>query len=314
MVSYSELQKRLDGGDVVILDGAIGTELQRMGVPMDYHAWSALVMDSHADTVRQLHEDYIRAGADVITTNTYTAARHILDQGGFGDRTPALNAEAVRLAVEARERVEVDRPVYIAGSVSLLGTGYGRSIEDLTASCTEQATLLAEAGSDFLLLEMLATNVDKVLAAIEVAREVGLPFWTSITCIVQEEGGQVLYGERESPSQQGEIVDGITFAEAVERIGSADGSAALLVFHSQVESTGHALADMKSGWSGTTGAYANSGYWVQPNWQYVEMISPEGYLNAAREWVGAGAQIIGGCCGVGIQHVELLRDGLPKSV
>ena len=81
----STLQQRLDGGEVIVLDGAMGTELEKRGVPMDDAAWSAAALATHADTVREVHEAYIRAGADLITTNTFPTARHVLEPAGMGE-------------------------------------------------------------------------------------------------------------------------------------------------------------------------------------------------------------------------------------
>ncbi len=314
MPDYSDLQLRIDDGDVIILDGAIGTELQRMGVPMDYHCWAASANETHPASVRQLHEDYIRAGVDVITTNTYMAARHVIQHGGFEARTRDWNMRTVELALEARESTPSDRPVYVAGSVSVMGAGSEFAPADVIESCQEQTRILVEAGVDLLLLEMLATSIDRVEAAGRFAAEANMPAWLSVTCMIEDGSQEVLYGDREAFSQRAARVDDITFAEAVDKIAAMEGPSALLVFHSQVESTGPGLQTAKPSWTGTTGAYANSGYWVRPNWQYVEMTSPADYLRNAREWVGMGAQIIGGCCGVGLQHVELLREGLPGSI
>src|ERR687893_2320658 len=88
----SALQQRLDAGGVVILDGATGTELERRGVPMDDVAWDAAALLTHPDTVREVHEDYIRAGADVIITNTFATARHVLEPGGGGGEIRAVEA------------------------------------------------------------------------------------------------------------------------------------------------------------------------------------------------------------------------------
>ena len=117
------LQKRLDQGEVIILDGAMGTELQRRGVPMHGVAWSAAVLLTHPDMVRQIHEEYIRVGVDIITTNTFPAARHVLEPAGMGDQVREMNTRAVRLAQEARERVAGDRPIAIAGSISSMIPG-----------------------------------------------------------------------------------------------------------------------------------------------------------------------------------------------
>ncbi len=112
-----ELAARLGGGELILLDGATGTELQRRGVPMDAAAWSAAALVTHPQTVREVHEDYIRAGADVVTTNSFSTAWHQLEPAGLGDRFRELNARAVELARQARENA-ADRPVAVAGSIS----------------------------------------------------------------------------------------------------------------------------------------------------------------------------------------------------
>ena len=86
MSDYINLRRRLAEREVIFLDGAIGTQLQSMGVPMDNDAWCALALETHPFTVRRMHENYIRAGVDVITANTYAAARHILVPVGLSDK------------------------------------------------------------------------------------------------------------------------------------------------------------------------------------------------------------------------------------
>ena len=86
---------RLDAREVIILDGAIGTELQRLDVPLSRDAWAAVALETHPFTVRRLHELYIEAGVDVITVNTYSSARHNLDPlapfaDAVGEFTPPI--------------------------------------------------------------------------------------------------------------------------------------------------------------------------------------------------------------------------------
>jgi S-methylmethionine-dependent homocysteine/selenocysteine methylase len=114
------LGERLARGDVMILDGGTGTELQRRGVPMDGVAWSAAAMLHHGDTLREIPADYIRAGAVIITTNIFAAARHVLVPAGLGDRVRELNRTAVALARDARDRPAGGRDVRIAGSISTM--------------------------------------------------------------------------------------------------------------------------------------------------------------------------------------------------
>ena len=82
MADYASLKRRIDNGEVIILDGAIGTELQSMGVPMHPAAWCGPGNYTHPATVRKMHERYIRAGADIITTNTFNTIRPALEASG----------------------------------------------------------------------------------------------------------------------------------------------------------------------------------------------------------------------------------------
>ena len=121
MSEYAALAKRIEDREVILLDGAVGTQLQKMGVPLSDRAWAGIALKDYTYTVRRMHEDYIRAGVDIITTNTYPSARHNLEPIGLADMTTELNLRGVMLAQEARDRCAKDRPVYIAGSVSNFG-------------------------------------------------------------------------------------------------------------------------------------------------------------------------------------------------
>ena len=168
MADYEQLKSRLDAHEIILLDGAIGTQLQHMRAPMNNQAWAAAALDTHPFTVRRLHENYIRAGVDVITTNTYSAGRHNLEPLGLGDRFEELNLRAVMLAQDARNACAEERPIYVAGSVSNFGLLAGAEPEwkqfvrsgtflpgrsetsDAQAkdNLREQAEVLAEAGVD----------------------------------------------------------------------------------------------------------------------------------------------------------------------
>ena len=82
----SWLEERLNGvGAPVVIDGGMGTQLEKSGVPMDSKVWSGKAVLSHPEAVRETHEAFINAGAEVIITNTFAAARHMLEPGGLGD-------------------------------------------------------------------------------------------------------------------------------------------------------------------------------------------------------------------------------------
>src|SRR5262245_53219036 len=218
MTTFPNLQARLEAGKIIILDGATGTELQRRGVPMHGFAWSAAALDTHPEMVRAVHEDYIRAGADVIITNSFSTARHVLEPAGLGDRVRALNQRAVSLAQAARENAAGGRPVAIAGSISSFRAD-GAPAEQLAANYREQAELLAEAGVDLIALEMMA-DVEQAAPAIRAALATGLPIWVGFSCRVAVDGTvQLLDG---SPLAAG-LRQRLVFVEYLP-IGSAGGA------------------------------------------------------------------------------------------
>ena len=111
------LDQRINGsGAPVIIDGGMGTELEKSGVPMDGKVWSGKAVLTHSDAVRTVHEEFIQAGAEVIIANTFAAARHMLEPGGLGDHVAEINTNAVRLACEARDNT-AQGPVAVAGSI-----------------------------------------------------------------------------------------------------------------------------------------------------------------------------------------------------
>src|SRR5262245_30786936 len=114
----ASLGERMDRGDVVILDGAMGSELQRRGVPMHHVAWSAAALATHPEIVQAAHEDYLRAGAEILTANSFGTSRHVLAPAGLGDRVAELNRRSIELARAARDRVAPRHDVWIAGSMS----------------------------------------------------------------------------------------------------------------------------------------------------------------------------------------------------
>ena len=113
-MSYDPTDQRIKQGGVVILDGAMGTEVQRRGGPLSGYGWSSIANLEAPKLVRQIHQDYIAAGADVITTNTFAADRTNLTRANLEGRLVQINKQAVRLAQDAIESAGLDRPVAIA--------------------------------------------------------------------------------------------------------------------------------------------------------------------------------------------------------
>lgn len=286
--------ERLAAGEVVLLDGATGTELQRRGVPMDDAAWSATALLTHPDAVRAVHEDYLRAGADVIVANTFSTGRPLLEKAGLADRFREMNLLAMRLAREARDAAARGRAVAVAGSISVWDPP--ASPAAARAAFAEQAAVLAEGGADLVALEMMVSGAEAAVA-VEAARGTGLPVWAGLSVRRAADGGVVLLRDDEP------LEDGLAALVPAH-------PDAILIMHSLPGVTGPALRLLRGAWEGPTGAYAHMGEFTMPEWRWVGLSSPAEYAAEAEGWVALGARAIGGCCGLGPEYVEALARRL----
>ncbi|MDC0666852.1 homocysteine S-methyltransferase family protein [Nannocystis radixulma] len=182
-----------------LLDGAMGTELERRGARMDAPLWSAHALVEAPEVVRAIHLDYLRAGAQVITTNTFRTHARNLAAGGRAHEAAALTELAVRLAREARDQFAADdaaaaAEVRIAGSISPLEDCFRPQDSPGVQSGPEHramAETLAAAGCDLLLVETMG-RVDEAVTAVSAAARLGLPVWLAVVC---RGDGRMLAGE-----------------------------------------------------------------------------------------------------------------------
>ena len=315
MTTENDLTTRLEKNEIILLDGGIGTELERLGAPMDHDVWCAVALQSHPDLVKEVHRSYINAGADIITVNTYAATRIALRNAGMEEKFGEWNRLAVQLAKEALAECDPDRAVYVAGSVSTFASSsrFGRSWKDGTGELKlwfrEQAELLVESGVDLLLIETLASESSVMSAAVEAASEFDVPIWVALSCARDRKTGELSLGVEESSSQsQTFYAYHEPFDLALDKLVAQGGYSALLVMHSEVDVTQPAVRSLCNQYKGPVGAYPNAGYWQRPEWIFVDQISPDDYAEKARTWVDEGAQIIGGCCGIGPEHIRALAQ------
>jgi len=284
-------------GGCILIDGGTGSELRRRGVRLDRIAWSGPAALAHADTLIDIHADYIEAGADVITTNTFATARFVLDAAGFGGEFDAINRASVEAAKRARERC--GRPVLIAGSVSCFPPGFDAAAypppETERAAYAELASLLAELGVDLLVLEMMEDTVH-ARRACEAVRAVGLPFWLGVSVRRRADGTLAAYDFPQTPFDA--VLDAL--------LGYSP--AAVNVMHTPPEDVEPALAALRSRWPGTVGAYPE----IAGDGPGAEPLSPAELASRAEAWLRAGARVLGGCCGTRPAHVRALREMLAR--
>ena len=285
-------QQTLSAGGTLVRDGGTGSELRRLGMPLDTVVWSALAPLTHYELLRAIHADFIAAGADVVTTNTFATTRFVLEAAGHRDDFALINARAVAAAREARDAA--GREVAIAGSISCLPPRFDvHAYPDESterAAYLELAETLAEAGVDLLALEMLQETRHAPLAC-EAARAVGLPLWLGVSC---------------RPGAGGKLV-GFDFplvplAECLDAL-LAFAPAAINVMHSPVAAIEPGLSEVRARWPGPLGAYPEIGDGTP---HVPHAVSPDGLAAQARGWIASGAQIIGGCCGTTPEHIRAL--------
>jgi len=295
-------KETLDGGDILLIDGGMGTELQRRGVPMNEVVWSGAAVATNPDSVRETHEDYIRAGAKVIITNTFGSTRQMLEPAGYGDQVEAVHRGAVKLAKEARDNVG-DQSVAIAGSISTEPPRFDRdaflSPEKELEAYREAAGLLADAGVDLIALEMI-NDTEHASRAVQAALETELPVWLGVGCKKREDGRIVSFDHPD-----------LEFTEVLDALIPM-GPTVINIMHSEVDAIPEAIALVRERWSGPIGVYPESGYFTQPHWNFVDVIPPAELVNEALGWVAAGARLLGGCCGTGPKHIKAFHDAMPE--
>ena len=300
MTAYARLMERLRGGDVVILDGPTGTELQARGAPMDPGAWCGPATLANDALLVDIHADYIAAGSEIVTANTFAASRLMLEAAGLADRGAEIVARAVAAARKARDAS--GRDVVVAGSLShmmpiaggLASPDLARlpSEEAMAAAFGELAGQLRDAGCDLIILEMMYHPV-RVPIALEAALATGLPVWFGASARRGADGGVAAYH---------------TYAdlplESIARFIPPRGVDVAGVMHTAGEVIGEALGVIGRHFDGPLMAYPDSGYFEMPDWRFVDVMAPARYEAFCAEWLAAGARLLGGCCGLGLDHIR----------
>lgn len=295
----SWLEDRIRGeGPPLILDGGMGTELEKFGVPMDGKVWSGRAVLSHPEAVRQVHEAFINAGAEVIITNTFATARHMLESGGLGEQVKEINLTAVRLAQQARDSVG-RASVVIAGSICEWAPSKNSkwsTPEAVGRSAREQAEILADAGVDLIALEM-CQRTDFSVAVTNAVMETGLPLWIGMSGKTHRGSSSLSAFDDEKQSFEN-LVKGLAGYPAM----------IMNIMHTPLPDVEEAIEIVRRHWNGPLGVYPESGHFTMPNWQFVDVIEPDELASVAQGWVDKGVSMVGGCCGIGPEHIAVLRQ------
>lgn len=291
---------RLSFSHHLILDGATGTELNRRGVDTGLPLWSAnaLLSDRDSGILKRIHMDYLDAGADIITTNTFRTHRRALFPSGNAGRALELTRRAVDIARAAIAGAESDSPKFIAGSLSTLEDCYRPDLvppEDaLRAEHSERIHDLIECNVDLILIETINTIREAVIMA-KLGTITGTPVVVSFVC---NKEGKILSGESLTDAARELLPLGISvigvncgptpnLAKPLAELKAACGEDFPLIAYGNI---GH--ADEKVGWINT------------------DSENPKAYCEHAVHWP---AMIIGGCCGTTPMHIAELKSTIKIS-
>lgn len=271
----------------LVLDGATGTEIDRRGIPTTLPLWSAGALETHPEVVRQIHADYIQAGADIITTNTFrTHARSVRNS----QRARQLTQTAVRVAQEAA--ADAPRKVWVAGSIAPLEDCYSPQLTPAMGYCLREHMEMAQnlQGVDFFLIETMNT-LHEAAAAAQVAQHTDTPF---VVSYVLNDAFDLFSGE--------------PLAAAIDAV-LPFAPAAILINCIPTRHLSAALAKLRDLTDLPIGAYGNMG---TPDdvvgWAAEHDLSPEIYCQHATDWLAHDVKIIGSCCGSTPAHTAAIRQ------
>ncbi|MDR6234482.1 homocysteine S-methyltransferase family protein [Pseudomonas oryzihabitans] len=294
--------------NLVLLDGGMGRELQRRGAPFRQPEWSALALSEAPEQVEAVHRAYIEAGAQVITSNSYAVVPFHIGEARFAAEGESLAARAGQLA---RQAVTASgQPVRVAGSLPPLFGSYRPDLfEPARVDEVLQPLIRGLAPHVDLWLAETQSSLAEVRAIAAGLPDDGKPLWLSFT-LKDEEVDEV------PRLRSGEPV-----AEAAQ-LAVELGAGALLFNCSQPEVMAAALDTARQTFAAAGieipfGAYANA-FPPQPEEATANDgldplrpdLDPPGYLSFAQDWQARGASLIGGCCGIGPEHIAVLDQRL----
>ena len=298
---------------MIILDGGLGRELQAIGAPFRQPEWSALALMEGAEYVRAAHDAFLQAGADIVTTNSYAIVPFHIGADVFKARASELLRLSGKLARAAAD--DAGRQVRVAASVPPMFGSYQPEKFDPRAAA-EMMRLFREELADYADLFLAETHGSVAEAELFLTEflPTGRPVWLSVT--LEDVGVTVGQPRLRSGEPLGDVL----------ALCQTQAPGALLFNCSQPEVMEDAITvaheNFSSDHSPLIGVYANAFPLADDKYEGANTtlhklrqdITPDAYADYAERWVAAGAEIIGGCCGISPRHIKCLKERLSRQV
>ncbi len=286
-------RKYLKENKFVILDGALGTELQKRGIKTSLPLWSAQALLENPKLVQEIHEDYIKGGAEIITTNTFRTNIRTIKKAGIKENAKELTSLAVKLAKAAVRKS--GKKVFVAGSIAPVEDCYCPDIvpsdRELKIEHAALAKYLKKAGVDLILVETMNT-IREALIASKIAKDTGLPVLVSF---VIGKNGRILSGES--------LKEAVKILEKIK----VDG---LLINCTPLEYSIKPLRELLNSTKLPVGIYANGegGPDDDQGWKFGNRKLTDKYIRYVKKWGRMGVKIIGGCCGTSPEYIKRISQ------
>jgi S-methylmethionine-dependent homocysteine/selenocysteine methylase len=307
--AYLRLESLWDDGSVVVLDGGVGSELERLGFPRNRNVgdlWGTIALYEAPDLAREVHRRYAAAGADVVTTHTWRIdGVRAAERDGLVDPVAggwqALSKRAVELARRgARDAGREECAIAFSVWTEPMDPGFAE----------ELAVAIASAGPDLVLAETTETIApDLAFPLLEPLLGTGLPVWVSFRWTV--DGPPDLRSQGIAPYRGAlQQADGELLGRAAGRLEEL-GVAAVLVNCLPRELVPGMLPLLRRHTTLPLGVYPNAGTYLDPGWAFDEDATPAAYAADALVWRDVeGARIVGGCCGTTPEHIAAVGEAL----
>ena len=285
--------------NIFLIDGATGSELDRRGVDTSMPLWSAQAMlaPDAPEILKQVHADYLYAGAEAITANTFRTHKRSLEKAGICNQAKELTQRAVAIARSACDETNPNALVY--GSVAPLEDCYSPDLAPNMETCKQEhgqmIQYLVEAGVDLVLIETMC-SAPEAIAAAEAAQAHAPNAWAISFCL--------------STDGMGVLLDGTPISDVIPEIDDAQfvgiNCVPAPMLAEQVQHLRKLLPDHIP-----IAAYGNVGYTDEEcGWVSTDAIEPTRYASYAMDWIEAGSSIIGGCCGTTPGTITAIRNEL----
>tara|TARA_Y100000590_G_scaffold93439_2_gene105862 strand:+ start:5220 stop:6122 length:903 start_codon:yes stop_codon:yes gene_type:complete len=298
--------------NIILGDGAMGTELRARGVEVPSHIdsiWSALAVKKAPKEIEQIHLDYIEAGSDYITINNYTVTRPILSRENMEDELESLTIESIKLARQAISKSN-NEEIKILGTLPPLETSYRADLildeDEMNKQYSELVNILKNE-VDIIICETMASALE-AKCALKAALKANMPVWVSWT----------LHGDKEDTLPSGENIN-----EAFKSLKGLDADA-YLINCCAANLVGPSLKNLKELTDSPIGAYANAENInkekvlsnaetaEERHWESTIKINEKSYLNEVKLWIEEGASIVAGCCRTRPSYIKELKNYLKN--